>query len=150
MFKQKESREHISGHPGGRTPIATVIGAGSRIDGTVECDGALRIDGKLSGSLKCGETVTIGETGYVEADVAATLVIIAGELHGDATAAELIELLPTGKLYGDATAPRIALSEGATVCGRCVTCPVEETPSSAIPVAAPEDDDFPDSTEIAT
>jgi len=149
MFRQKKSGEQVSRHPG-RTPIATVIGAGSRIDGTVECDGALRIDGRLSGNLKCGETVTIGETGYVEADVAATLVVIAGELHGNATATELIELLPTGKLYGDATAPRIALSEGATVCGRCVTSPVEGTPSAATPVVAPQDDDTEESLDIAT
>ena len=133
----------------GRTPIATLIGNGSRIDGTVECDGTLRIDGKISGELQCRESVVIGETGYVEADISASVIVIAGELHGNATASELIELMPTGKLYGNATAPSIELSKGAFVCGRCETVLENESPSAPATVAAPDEDESEEPFETA-
>ena len=130
-----------------RTPIATLVGTGSRVDGKVECDGTLRVDGKITGDLQCRESVVIGETGYVEADIAATVVIIAGELHGNATASEMIELMPTGKLYGNATAPSIEVSKGAFVSGRCETVPENVSPSEPIAVAVHSDDDFEDDSE---
>jgi len=134
-----------------RTPIATLVGSGSRIDGTVECDGTLRVDGKVSGDLQCRESVVIGETGYVEADISATVVVIAGELHGNATASEMIELMPTGKLYGNAAAPCIEVSKGAFVNGRCETLPEQESPSAPVAVAVPDEDaarDEDDSDEL--
>ena len=127
LDKKKRNRPIAAGTDAvGQTPIATVIGSGSDFEGTLQCEGALRIDGKVRGSVNCGETIIIGETGYVEADLNATVVVIAGELHGNVHATEMVELLPSGKLYGDAVALRIALSEGAFVRGRCETCPPGE------------------------
>ncbi len=137
-------RDKSSGNETGRadrTPIATLVGTGSRVDGTVECDGTLRVDGKISGHLQCRESVVIGETGYVEADISATVIIIAGELHGSATASETIELMPTGKLYGDATAPSIEVSKGAFVSGRCETVLKHESSSAPVTVVASGEDD---------
>jgi len=134
-----------------RTPIATLVGSGSRIEGTVECDGTLRVDGKVSGDLQCRESVVIGETGYVEADISATVIVIAGELHGNATGSEMIELMPTGRLYGNAAAPCIEVSKGAFIHGKCETVPEKEALSAPAGVAAPDEDaafDEDDSDEL--
>jgi len=134
----------------GRTPIATLVGTGSRIDGTVECDGTVRVDGKVHGDMQCREAVIIGETGYIEADVTATVIVIAGELHGNASASESIELLPTGKLYGDAIAPSIALSKGAFVRGRCETTTQEDTSPHIAQIDVPEEDEVAEPLETLT
>jgi cytoskeletal protein CcmA (bactofilin family) len=140
ILRRDKSNGNEIGRPD-RTPIATLVGTGSRVDGTVECDGTLRVDGKITGSLQCRESVVIGETGYVEADISATVVIIAGELHGNATASEVVELMPTGKLYGNATAPSIEVSKGAFVSGRCETVPENLSPSMPMAVADHKEDD---------
>ncbi|MCD6287721.1 MAG: polymer-forming cytoskeletal protein [Candidatus Hydrogenedentes bacterium] len=109
----------------GRSAIATVIGSGSHIVGTVTCESSIRVEGRVRGSIEAKESIVIGETGYVEGDLVASEIVLAGELHGNATASRLVEIMSTGKMHGDATGPSIAVSEDAYVCGRCVTTTCE-------------------------
>jgi cytoskeletal protein CcmA (bactofilin family) len=121
MFAQN-SKSGKNGARRSSAPISTIIATGSVIDGTLNSEGAIRIDGRVCGGIEARDAVVIGETGFVEGDISAPEIAIAGELHGNAIASSLVELMPTGRLHGDATAPRIAMSEEAFVCGRCVTC----------------------------
>ncbi len=47
--------------------VNSIIGAGSAVDGDIDVDGLLRIDGDLRGTLRVTGKVVVGSAGRVEA-----------------------------------------------------------------------------------
>ncbi len=79
----------------------------------------LRINGRFDGSLEISGTLTIGETGTVEANIIGENIIIAGKVKGDVTAKKMLVLMPTASLSGNITTPKLNIVEGALFQGRC-------------------------------
>jgi cytoskeletal protein CcmA (bactofilin family) len=57
--------------------------------------------------------LTIGPNGKIKAQVFAKSVIILGEVTGNVTATEKVDIRDNGSVDGDITAPRVAIAEGA-------------------------------------
>lgn len=92
----------------------THIGKSVVFDGELTSDDDLQIDGRLKGHLHVREgTLTIGETGHVEADVRGARVIVHGVVQGSIAASERIELGPTANVTGSLTAERVVMADGA-------------------------------------
>lgn len=79
----------------------------------------LRINGRFDGSLEISGTLTIGETGTVEANIIGENIIIAGKVKGDVTAKKMLVLMPTASLSGNIITPKLNIVEGALFQGRC-------------------------------
>jgi cytoskeletal protein CcmA (bactofilin family) len=115
-----------SAKSGDRSPIATIgpstqlsiVANGTRIIGEVECEGILKIEGRVEGVVRGHEQVVIAPGGIVMGDVRGDEIIIAGRVEGDVGAAVRIELRAGGAVHGDVTAPRIAVQEGGELNGR--------------------------------
>ena len=103
--------------------VATIIGPGTSITGEVKSQGTVRIEGQVSGNVKCGDTIVVHETGTVKAGLVAEQVIVSGEVQGNITAHDRLEVTGTGKILGDITAPRIAIAEGVMFEGKCTMKP---------------------------
>lgn len=112
MFREKK------GVPEGGA-INTLLGDGSRFKGTVECEGTMRIDGKVDGKVLARDSVIVGETGIIKADVMAPNIVIGGKVTGNVTAENRVELLPSAQLYGDIQTPVLAIAEGVVFQGNC-------------------------------
>lgn len=116
----------------GVSNVTSVIGQEAYFQGTLTAKGSLRIDGKMEGAVVDGHSVIIGETGKMAGDISAQSVVISGEVKGDITAAQHIELLGKGRVTGDIRAPRLFIEEGAFFDGKCsmaaVNKPVYEIP----------------------
>ena len=96
---------------GGR---AANIGPSIQIKGELQGDEDLVIDGRVEGKIELREhNLTIGQNGRIKADLHARNIVIAGEVTGNAFAAERVEIAPSGRLSGDITAPRITIADGA-------------------------------------
>ena len=68
----------------------------------------------MEGKIELREhTLTIGANGRIKAQVFAKAVIVLGELTGNISAAERVEIRENGAVDGDIVAPRIAIAEGA-------------------------------------
>ena len=68
----------------------------------------------IEGTIELRQNVlTIGPSGKIKAQIVAKVVIVLGEVHGNITATDKVEIRDTGSVDGDLTAPRIAISEGA-------------------------------------
>jgi cytoskeletal protein CcmA (bactofilin family) len=95
--------------------IESVIGPSLIVKGEIQSSGTLRIDGVVEGSITSKGTVLIANDGVVKADIKADHVVIGGKIHGNVTARERVEILPTGNLNGDITtvAYGLVVSEGA-------------------------------------
>jgi cytoskeletal protein CcmA (bactofilin family) len=103
------------------------------IRGDVTTEGALRIDGRMEGSVQRADTVVVGIGGVIVGDVAAREVVIAGMIHGSIIADERVEVQPSARVHGDVRAPILALHEGGVVHGHlCV-----EAEGERVDVAAP-------------
>ena len=97
--------------------VNSIIGAGSAIDGDIDIDGLLRIDGDLRGSLRVTGKVVVGAAGRVEAPIRAKSAIIGGTVKGDVYVTERLRILAGGVVIGNVFAPRLEAEEGTIVHG---------------------------------
>jgi cytoskeletal protein CcmA (bactofilin family) len=78
----------------------------------------LVIEGTVEGKIELGEHVlTVGAHGKVKAEVFAKIVIILGEVVGNITASDKVDIHDSGSVDGDIKAPRVVIAEGAHLRG---------------------------------
>jgi cytoskeletal protein CcmA (bactofilin family) len=97
----------------------TIIGKDTVINGEMNIEGALRVDGTVKGKIVCSDCVTLGATGLVEADIEANTAIIAGRMVGNIQTAEKIELQAKCEMEGDIKTKSLIIEQGAVFCGAC-------------------------------
>ena len=93
------------------------FGKSMKIDGEITSDEDVTIEGKLTGQLKVSKTLTIGNSGYVNGKISASVVQISGEAEGEVAASEKLEIASHGKYTGNIQAETIVVAEGAKVRG---------------------------------
>jgi len=94
------------------------IGQSIHIEGTLIGNEDLTIDGKVQGTIQLnGHSLSVGNNGKIEAKVSAKSVTVQGEVNGNITAEDKIQITASGTVKGDLRAPRIALDDGATFAG---------------------------------
>lgn len=91
----------------------TVLGERTRYTGKIDTDEPLLIHGGFEGEIKSSSEVEIAEHGAVKATLSARSIIISGQVTGDCTATDKLEIRATGKLTGSIHAARIVVAEGA-------------------------------------
>jgi cytoskeletal protein CcmA (bactofilin family) len=90
------------------------IGKSVIIKGELTGSEDLTIEGHVEGKIELRQNVlTIGPNGKIKAQVFAKAVIILGEVTGNVTATEKVDLRDNGSVDGDIAAPRVAIAEGA-------------------------------------
>ncbi len=89
-----------------------------KIEGDIQGNENLQIEGKLKGSIKLTGDIYVGPTGIVEANVEADNVVVQGQISGNVTARKQLQIQSSGKLLGDCTAKSIDIREGALFEGR--------------------------------
>jgi len=90
------------------------IGKSVVIKGELTGSEDLTIEGHVEGKIELRQNVlTIGPNGKIKAQVFAKAVIILGEVTGNVTASEKVDLRDNGSIDGDITSPRVAIAEGA-------------------------------------
>ena len=79
----------------------------------------LAIEGQIEGKIELRDHVlTIGPNGKIHAQIFAKSVVVLGEVHGNITASEKVDIRDNGSVDGDLTAPRVAIAEGAQFRGK--------------------------------
>jgi len=90
------------------------IGKSVVIKGELTGSEDLTIEGQVDGKIELRQNVlTIGPNGKIKAQVFAKSVIILGEVTGNVTASEKVDIRDNGSVDGDIGAPRVAIAEGA-------------------------------------
>lgn len=104
------------------SPIDSLIGAGTTIEGDIAFSGGLRIDGTVRGNVRASDektaTLVLSEQARVEGAVEARHIVINGTVAGPVTASEYVELMPKARVTGDVTYKAIEIHSGAIVMGR--------------------------------
>src|SRR5262245_36307912 len=93
---------------------AVNIGKSVVIKGELNGSEDLTIEGQVEGKIELRQNVlTIGSNGRIKAQVFAKSVIVLGEVTGNVTATEKVDIRDNGSVDGDIAAPRVAIAEGA-------------------------------------
>jgi len=92
---------------------------GSKITGKISFEGSARIDGEVDGEINAKDSLLIGESAVVTAQIRAASVSVAGKVSGDIVATQRIEIRPSAKVTGNITAPMLSVQEGALFEGHC-------------------------------
>jgi cytoskeletal protein CcmA (bactofilin family) len=90
------------------------IGKSVVIKGELNGSEDLTIEGHVEGTIQLREHVlTIGPNGRIKAQVFAKSVIVLGEVTGNVTASDKVDIRDNGSVDGDIISPRVAIAEGA-------------------------------------
>src|SRR3954471_16614580 len=134
MWKRDESPKPTAGQPPAPAPVtpSQPASAGSQpgfrrierdmvnigksvvIKGELNGSEDLTIEGHVEGKIELKDHVlTIGPNGKIRAQVFAKAVIVLGEVNGNVTATEKVDIRDGGSVDGDIISPRVAIAEGA-------------------------------------
>jgi cytoskeletal protein CcmA (bactofilin family) len=121
-FGRRETGEFQTGaatspapEPGGLTAF---IDQGSSFEGKLKFKDTVRIDGQFAGEITSENTLVVGETGLIEADIHSQTVIVSGTIHGNVWAAKRVVLHKTASVDGDVQTPSLVMEEGAVLNGK--------------------------------
>ncbi|MFC1891643.1 polymer-forming cytoskeletal protein [Thermodesulfobacteriota bacterium] len=90
----------------------TILGQESSWEGRLNFDGTIRIDGHFKGEISSSGNLIIGEEGLVEANIHVSYIVINGEVHGDVTADQRVDIHAPGKVFGNIQAPSVVIDQG--------------------------------------
>ena len=119
------------------------IGKSVVIKGELNGSEDLTIEGHVEGTIQLRDHVlTIGPNGRIKAQVFAKSVIVLGEVTGNVTASDKVDIRDNGSVDGDIIAPRVAIAEGAHFRGSVDMqrkgAPAAAQPKPAQPQAVPQ------------
>jgi cytoskeletal protein CcmA (bactofilin family) len=79
----------------------SVVGPGTRIEGTVVAAGSLRVEGEVKGKITAEREVTLSPQGRVEANIQAGSIVLAGQVKGNLAATGDVSLPAESRLDGN-------------------------------------------------
>ena len=112
------------------------IGKSVIIKGELTGSEDLTIEGHVEGKIELRQNVlTIGPNGRIKAQVFAKSVIVLGEVTGNVTASDKVDIRDNGSVDGDIISPRVAIAEGAhlPLDVECWTFEVGRCPAPTLP-----------------
>ena len=98
-------------------PIKAYLGSDALFKGTLSFEGTVRIDGKFEGQVNTNDTLVIGETGDMKADVKVGTLVCKGKLDGTVVASKKIEMHSVSKITGNIQTPALSIELGAVLDG---------------------------------
>jgi cytoskeletal protein CcmA (bactofilin family) len=85
----------------------SVVGPGTRIEGTVVAAGSLRVEGEVKGKITAEREVTLSPQGRVEANIQAGSIVLAGQVKGNLAAKGDVSLPADSRLDGNIRAHNV-------------------------------------------
>ena len=135
IFSKDTSTPEVGRHP----PLAastslSIIAAGTTIDGDIDTDGVIRIEGRVDGAVRAGRQVLVGRQGEIRGDVTTREAVVGGKVQGAIRASERLEVQGTSTIIGDITTKAIAVVEGGKING---TVRIADARDGAVDLRAP-------------
>ena len=99
--------------------IKAYMGEDTVFNGSLNFDGTVRIDGKFEGQVITKDTLIVGETGHLVAEISAGTVICMGRVEGTVMASKKVEIHSTSKVVGNIESPALYIELGGVLDGAC-------------------------------
>ncbi len=92
---------------------------GTNIEGSVQADKDIRIDGSLRGNLNCKGKVIIGPTGFISGDVQCENAVIEGRFEGVLLVTDVLHVKESARVEGDVTTQKLVVQPGSIFNVKC-------------------------------
>jgi cytoskeletal protein CcmA (bactofilin family) len=99
--------------------MTTIVAAGTEINGKINSNGDIRIDGNLVGDIKTTGKVLVGSNGKVQGDIHAQQADIMGKVIGNLNIAELLSLKASSEVKGNIYTGQLLVDPSASFNGEC-------------------------------
>lgn len=96
----------------------TVIPAHTRVDGRIETQADLIVEGRCDGRIDAGGTVRVVTNAVCKASVQARVAEIHGEVIGDVVCTKAIVVATGARVVGNLRAPEVSVDSGCEVDGK--------------------------------
>jgi cytoskeletal protein CcmA (bactofilin family) len=110
--EKNQSEKHTSGS-------ATLVSAGTIVNGDLVSDNDLRIDGTINGNVSSSAKIVVGPSGYVEGNIEGHQADITGKVSGNITVKELLQLRGSSNVQGNIAAGNLQIEPSAIFNGQC-------------------------------
>ena len=118
--------------------LNALLGKGSDFQGKLTFEGSVRIDGRFTGEILTDGHLIIGEGAQVQAEIRVGTVQIYGNVTGNVTANDGVELHAPASLRGNIASPALHIDKGVFFDGACqMTTPKDDRSTAAPPRPAP-------------
>jgi cytoskeletal protein CcmA (bactofilin family) len=118
MFTSKKS-ESSSEPATTQASSASIIAAGTTVQGDITSSGDIRIDGTLNGNIQCSAKVIIGSQGQIKGDITGQQADIMGKVTGTIRVKELLMLKGGSNVAGNLFASKLSIEPSANFNGQC-------------------------------
>lgn len=88
-------------------------------EGNLKYSGTIVIDCDYRGSIVTDDTLLVGPSGKVEAEITAGVVEVSGKVRGNLKAKTRVKILSGGEVIGNIETPTISMEEGVVFEGNC-------------------------------
>ena len=117
IFSKDEPAARNARTPNSNESTLSIISAGTVVSGDIDCDGVLKVEGRIDGSVLRARQVMLAKEGAIRGNVVSHEVVVGGVIDGNVTAADRLELQSTAVVNGDITTKSIIVMEGARING---------------------------------
>ncbi len=129
MFNKSSSSKPLSQS---KETFGTIVDEFTEVHGRIVSSTSLRIDGKVIGNVEASQdnnvSIAIGKSGFVQGDIYAYRIFIAGKVTGNIYCSERVELHDGAEVTGDVTYGQIGVEAGAKLNGMMIYRSKESNP----------------------
>jgi cytoskeletal protein CcmA (bactofilin family) len=101
----------------GNQEFSTILGPDASFKGELTFEKGMRLIGKFEGKVTTPGRVHVAREAKMNADVDAGAIVVEGEVHGNLSAQDRIELKNSARYEGDLRASKLVVDEGAVFSG---------------------------------
>ncbi len=117
MFNKKEKEPMRKETPIEKSDIKAFLGPGSQFEGKLVFNEIVRLDGAFRGEVTSHDTLIVGESAEIQADVQVGTLILSGTFKGSIKAKTRVELRSPAKVDGTIETPAISVEDGVLLNG---------------------------------
>lgn len=97
----------------------TLLAEGCSFDGKAKVAGSLRIEGVADGEIDASDSVVVGKSGNVHADVRTRRAVLNGRFHGKIEAEDCVEMQSGSNVEAEVHARNMVMEDGVQFEGNC-------------------------------
>lgn len=100
-----------------KSEIKAFLGPGSQFEGKLVFNEIVRLDGAFRGEVTSHDTLIVGESAEIQADVQVGTLILSGKFKGSIKAKTRVELRAPADVDGTIETPALSVEDGVTLNG---------------------------------
>lgn len=105
-----------------KSDIKAFLGPGSQFEGRLVFNEIVRLDGAFRGEVTSNDTLIVGDSADLQAEVAVGTLILSGRFKGNIKAVTRVELRTPAKVEGTIETPALSVEDGVVFNGTiCMT-----------------------------